>query len=347
MARYFTLFLSTLFSLSLIAQDNYYKAAFNLSGEELKAALHNIIDNHIEYPYTASSTDVWDLLKETDKDPNNPDNVILIYSGRSVNAAQEYNSGSGWTREHVWAKSRGDFGNNEGEGTDAHHLRPCDNSINSTRNNRNFDKCISCKDVIDAGENTGSKYDEKLWSFEPRDEVKGDVARMIFYMVIRYEGDNGELDLELQDELLSRSDKSPLHSNMSTLISWHNQDSISDFERNRNEVIFDLQGNRNPFIDHPNLVNHIWGNQITESWNPNTGVNKGLSAMSIYPNPTTGFLNIEFDFNSLEFIEAATGKSFYFEGSSSINIAALPIGVFILNVKGGIYDNSRTLIVKQ
>ena len=102
----------------------YYDSAEGLFGDELKNALYVIIKGHTEFPYTASTTDTWDILKESDNDPNNEDNVILFYTGWSVNAAQEYNNGSGWTREHVWAKSRGDFGTSLGPGTDAHHLRP-------------------------------------------------------------------------------------------------------------------------------------------------------------------------------------------------------------------------------
>ena len=104
--------------------NGYYDAAKNLAGENLKSALNQIIANHREYTYTSSSTDVWDILKETDRDPNNVDNVILIYSGVSVNAAQEYNSANGWTREHIWAKSRGDFGTAIGVGMYLHILRP-------------------------------------------------------------------------------------------------------------------------------------------------------------------------------------------------------------------------------
>ena len=159
------------------AQDSaYYIPAHNKSSDSLKFELHQIIRTHTEFPYTSSSTDVWDILKVTDRDTANPANVVLIYSGRSVNAAQEYNSGSGWNREHVWAKSRGDFGTSKGAGTDVHHLRPSDISVNSTRNNRNFDTCITCVEVIDNGFKTGSYRDANLWTFEPPDSVKGDVV---------------------------------------------------------------------------------------------------------------------------------------------------------------------------
>ena len=136
-------FLVFIFSFTIYGQIpvGYYDTADGLSDDDLKTALYNIIKGHTEYPYTDSGTDVWDILKESDRDINNSDNVILFYTGWSVDAAQEYNSGSGWSREHVWAKSRGDFGTSLGPGTDCHHLRPADISVNSARNNRWFNYC--------------------------------------------------------------------------------------------------------------------------------------------------------------------------------------------------------------
>lgn len=271
----------------------YYQSALGLRNDSLKDELHQIIDNHTEYPYSSSSTDTWDLLKAADQDPANPANVILLYSGRSVNGAQEYNNGSGWNREHVWAKSRGDFGNTQGAGTDAHHLRACDISVNSTRNNRNFDYCVNCVDVIDEGQNTGSKYDQVVWTFEPRDEVKGDVARMIFYMAVRYEGGSGEPDLELTDTLQAQTSQAPFHAMRSTLLSWHRSDTVDAYERNRNEVIFGFQNNRNPFIDYPELAEHLWGLLEDIPW---TGQNTirlsevNLKRLVVYPNPSRGTL---------------------------------------------------------
>ena len=192
---------------------------------------------------------MWDILKETDRDPNNSDNVILIYTGWSVNAAQEYNSGSGWSREHVWAKSHGSFGTTPPAGTDAHHLRPCDISVNSSRGNKDFDN-----GGTQNTEATECYSDADSW--EPRPSVKGDVARMMFYMATRYEGDvAGEPDLELVDYT---GTSGPLFGKLSTLIKWNEEDPVDNFERNRNEIVFSYQHNRNPFIDHPEYVNAIY-----------------------------------------------------------------------------------------
>lgn len=284
-----TLFLLVLSCTVSLAQTNYYQNAEGLRDDSLKAALHIIISGHTTYPYSSSSTDTWDILKETDRDTANPNNVILLYSGRSVDGPQEYNNGSGWNREHVWAKSRGSFGTSQGAGTDVHHLRPCDISVNSTRSNRNFDDCSSCVDVIDEGVDTGSDYDNTAWTFEPRDAVKGDVARMIFYMAVRYEGGGSEPDLELTDVLQPQSSTQPLHAKLATLLEWHRNDTVDSFEMNRNEVIYSYQGNRNPFIDHPELAEHLWGLLQQVHWpEQNTiGLEEDIDRkLRVFPNPT-------------------------------------------------------------
>ena len=250
--------LTTCISLSAQIPNGYYNNAEGKTGDKLKAELNDLIQDHKEYPYSAKTTDVWDILKESDRDPNNPDNVILFYTNRSVNAAQEYNKGKGFTREHVWAKSRGDFGVKNGAGTDCHHILAADVSVNTKRNNRLFDD-IADIEVVDEGEKTGCfTGGKKTYCFEPRDDIKGDVARMLFYMVVRYEGENGEVDLELNDELLPKDSKKPFHGVLSDLLKWHQEDPVSEEERKRNDIIFKYQKNRNPFIDHPEYVELIW-----------------------------------------------------------------------------------------
>ncbi len=256
----FSIGILLLFTVATEAQipDGYYDTAEGKTGIALKAALYQIIKDHTEFSYTSSATDVWDILKETDRDPDNADNVILLYSGLSVNAAQEYNNGNGWTREHVWAKSRGDFGTDLGAGTDVHHLRPENDATNSARNNRWFD--YSDIPHYYNGNPTGNYYSDENWTWEPRDAVKGDVARMIFYMATRYEGENGEPDLEVIDYLpADNNTKDPIHAKLSALLEWHVFDPVDDWERNRNDIIYsNYQHNRNPFIDHPEYVALIW-----------------------------------------------------------------------------------------
>ena len=271
--RFSLVFLILILAKVVFAQPvGHYDNARNKSGNDLKDALHEIIKGHVEFPYTSSSTDVWDILKLTDRDPSDTTLVELIYSGALVNGAQEYNSGSGWTREHVWAKSRGNFGTSAGPGTDVHAIRPCYNSINSLRNNRAFDNCSSCNNVQYLGSNTGSFTDSNVWTFEPRDEMKGDVARMLFYMATRYEQEDG-VDLELDDIIRSNADQSPFHSVLTTLLIWNKLDKVSAKEKRRNNIIYDeFQKNRNPYIDHPELADYVFGNLKSVKWMAQTYV---------------------------------------------------------------------------
>ncbi|WP_210591289.1 endonuclease I family protein [Streptomyces sp. GESEQ-35] len=226
--------------------DTYYADAIGKTGTALKSSLHTIISDQSKISYSA----VWNALKATDQDPNNSSNVVLLYSGASRSKSLNGGDVGDWNREHTWAKSHGDFGEATGPGTDLHHLRPCDVTINSTRGNLDFDNGGST--VTNGG---GSLVDSN--SFEPRDADKGDVARMILYMTVRYEGGDGWADLEPNDSVGNGSN--PYMGRLSVLKQWNDEDPPSAFEENRNEVIYDTyQHNRNPFIDHPEWVESIW-----------------------------------------------------------------------------------------
>ncbi len=226
--------------------DTYYQDALGKTGDDLKAALHTIISDQTKLSYSA----VWDALKDTDQDPGNGGNVILLYSGISRSKSLNGGDSGDWNREHVWAKSHGGFGTSTGPGTDIHHLRPSDVRVNSVRGNKDFDNGGSA--FTDSG---GSLTDSD--SFEPRDAVKGDVARMILYMAVRYEGDDGWPDLEPNGRVNNGS--TPYIGKLAVLKAWHAEDPPDAFEQRRNQVIFDsYQHNRNPFIDHPEWVESIW-----------------------------------------------------------------------------------------
>ncbi len=241
-------------------ENSYYSSTQNLWGADLKAALHNTIKGHTEYDYG----DLWDILSDTDEDPNNTKNVLLLYTGWSYSKSNHGGNASQWNREHVWAKSHGDFGTNKPAGTDVHHIRPTDVSVNSKRGNLDFDNGGTL--YTDGDGPTECRYDDDSW--EPRDEVKGDVARMMYYMVVRYEGDDTSYDLELVDFTPSTSSKEPLFGKQSTLYQWHQQDAVSDWERRRNDRIYDnWQHNRNPFIDYPEFASRlpsVSGEALTE-----------------------------------------------------------------------------------
>lgn len=225
----------------------YYEGATGLTGDVLKQFLHDLIDNHTVISYG----DLRDALQDSDEDPDNPNNIILLYTGTSVSST--WDSGVTWNREHVWPRSHGDLDDSGNPAnSDMHHVRPSNPIVNSTRGNLDFDEGgnkTTCNNLCN--------YDSD--SFEPRDEVKGDVARMIFYMVVRYEGDvSNEVDLELLDYT---DTSGPFLGDLSVLLQWHLNDPVDDFEIQRNNIIYSYQGNRNPFIDHPEFVEMIFGEQ--------------------------------------------------------------------------------------
>ena len=344
---YFLFFLEVCACTNVYSQipTGYYSSAENKSDQSLRSALHNIIDDHTEYNYTSSFTDTWDILKEADADPNNANNVLLIYTRESVNGSQEYASGAGWNREHVWAKSRGDFGTATGAGTDVHNLRASNIAVNSTRSNYSFDDCTSnsCEYTYE------NYYSSSALVFEPRDIDKGDVARIIFYMDVRYEGDNGELDLEMTEDILSTSSKLPRHGVRSTLLEWHAQDPVDDFERNRNNVIYGYQGNRNPFIDHPELVDYLWGNKQDQLWNSSLSSSLEKENEIHIPNPVvTGYVNLgrDVNFTKVELFNMQ-GKAIR-QLSGYVNRIQMPAssGMYFLQLHYGSNVILKKLIVK-
>lgn len=286
---------------TMYVPSGYYDAALDQTGEPLKNILNDIITGHNEFPYTdkdLDDMDVWKMLRAGDEDPDNSNNVIMFYSEFSLpKECQDTNTDllpdycfengdrdadyTEWNREHIWSKSHGNFEDEDdyafeesfggyalGAHTDAHHLVAAERTMNSTKNNRFFDDChdgINDDNFEDRGYGNYTCGD---WYFEPRDEVKGDVARMLFYMATRYEGEDGDfVDLELTTDLYLYEDseidiknsKLPYYENLEVLLRWHIEDPVDEWELERNETIYQFQNNRNPFIDHPEYVELIWG----------------------------------------------------------------------------------------
>ncbi|WP_430782064.1 endonuclease [Actinoplanes sp. G11-F43] len=231
-----------------VTTGSYYANAAGKTGASLKSALHTITSTGV----TRLSYDaVWNALKVTDQDPSNASNVRLFYSNISRSKTLNGGDSGNWNREHVWAQSHGGFGTGAGPGTDLHHLRPEDVAVNALRGNLDFDNGGSA-----ASGASGNYYDSDSW--EPRAAIKGDVARMLFYMAVRYSGDDGFADLELNN--VTGNGSVPYMGRLSTLKAWHNADPPDATEKARNQTIYaSYQRNRNPFIDHPEWVASIWG----------------------------------------------------------------------------------------
>ena len=240
--------------------STYYATADAAIGGDAATFRNAIITDISAGQKQLSYSEVWTALTHTDEDPNNSSNVILLYKANSIpknHNASGVNNNDYWNREHVWAKSHG-FPKESQQGyTDIHHLRPSDSSMNSTRGNKGFDN--GGNPVSEAPENSTTTV-----SWEPRDAVKGDVARMMFYMDVRYDVGTAVTmpDLILVDKVETPTsgleDGIGQHGKLCTLIEWNYLDPVDAFELERNNEIFELQGNRNPFIDNPEWVDLIY-----------------------------------------------------------------------------------------
>ena len=238
---------------------------------------NRIIVTNPGIPYTSGSTDTWDVLKQVDEDPKNTSNVLLIYGYNdndgisNTDRTRDKNlqdTGGGdpgkWNREHVFAKSLAipNLGTEEpGPGTDVHNLRPSDSERNSDRSNRKFTEGSGNSGIVSTN---GGWY--------PGDEWRGDVARIVMYMYLRYHGSGSQIS-ETTCLPINVGIGMPLtiDSNMIDLfLNWNIIDPVSDVENQRNDYIETVQGNRNPFIDNPYLATLIWGGVNAEDkWNLN------------------------------------------------------------------------------
>jgi endonuclease I len=262
--------------------NGYYDSLDGKSGTVLRQAMQDIIAEE-GVVRGQTYTDVIDILKEADQNPANSNQVWLVYKeiGRAKLDYQTTSNSIGkWNREHTYPRSRGGFNSIKADdladgkdvfwnttadslrhgNSDAHALRAADGPENSSRGNQHYGQ-------YNGPTNTLGKF-------------KGDVARSVFYMAIRYnglsvvsgfpEGTVGELG------------------DLTTLLDWHRNDPPDDFEMNRNNVVYTWQYNRNPLIDYPDLVEYIWGNMIGQTWSQPLSIDN-LSAFNVqlYPNPTS------------------------------------------------------------
>ncbi|MEM6795561.1 MAG: endonuclease, partial [Acidobacteriota bacterium] len=259
---------------------DYYAGVDASTPAALRGSLHALIDDHQRFPYTASTTDTWDVLEEADQDPGDPGRVLTLY--RNSSAAKAGGGNSVYNREHTWPSSYGFPDRDDSYPyTDCHSLRLADIGYNSDRGSRPFGTCsASCSErttEVNAGHGGGSGVypgnsnwlsgpDQNSGIWEAWGHRRGDVARSLLYLDVRYEGGNhgltglAEPDLVLTDDtsLIVRpgfnTTGTAYLGRLATLLAWHAADPPDDGERRRNEVVYRHQGNRNPFVDHPEWV---------------------------------------------------------------------------------------------
>ena len=254
-------FLIAAFALKAQAPSGYYDNANGLTGDQLKQALHDIIDNHTEVSYSA----IWNAFKNTDNKGSNvvwdmySDGASYSYSYSVTNdQCGEYtDEGDCYNREHSWPKNWFDGSENSTPGHDLHHIFPTDGYVNSRRSNFPYGEVQSATYTSQNGSKLGTCKSSLGYSgtvFEPIDEYKGDFARAYFYMSVRYYGEDsnwGSSGMTNKSELEDWA--------IAMLLNWNEQDPVSQKEINRNNVIYNTyQHNRNPFIDNPDYARQIW-----------------------------------------------------------------------------------------
>lgn len=239
-------------------RSGYYEAASGKSGTNLLAALHGIVSTGTtNIPYSSTTRfDTSDALKWIDENPANTNEVILIYSGLTA-PKSAFGVTTGWSREHCWPNSYG-LDDVEPSFSDLHNLRAIDWNVNSSRNNKVYDESSGSVASPAHPEAPGCTADPDSW--QPADWCVGDVARSVLYMAVRYRGDRaGEPRLDLTESVSAATTATNYMAKLSTLLYWHALDPVSDVERLRNDRVESLQGNRNPFVDHPEFVPGTWG----------------------------------------------------------------------------------------
>lgn len=320
---------------SSTAPAGYYDSLEGLSGAALKQAVQNIIANPTVV-HAQNYGDIIDILKKADQNPLNSNQVWLMYveKPRSKLDFQDTGINTGkWNREHIYPQSRGGYTDGTssipdginvwlptnaddilaGHG-DAHHIRAEDGPENSLRSNKDYGL---------TGYN-GPSGTMGSW--------KGDVARAVFYMAVRYNAlsvVNGDIPDTTVGQL----------GDLASLLLWNGLDPSDDFEMNRNNYIYTWQVNRNPFIDYPDLANYIWGAKAGQVWHFNLSTNDFANLkVNLYPNPAKKTITIS-SLNEMATIEiyntiGAKMLEKNFTGETKLNID-FPSGIYFAKINSG------------
>ncbi len=265
----FILSVLTLFPAFAEAPDGYSRQCEGKSGKALLEALYATVGKHT----TVSYDGLWNVYKTSDIRDNGT--VWDMYSTKEWRVGQQHcgtykNIGDCINREHSFPKSW--FDDRSPMVSDAFHIYPTDGKVNGQRSNFPYGECSggttlpsngNVKALGKLGTSTFSGYSGRV--FEPVDEYKGDFARSYFYMAACY---NDRVSTWHSDMLANNS--YPVFSSWAVklLLKWHRQDPVSKKETDRNDAVYAFQHNRNPFIDHPELAEHIWGDSQSEGWHP-------------------------------------------------------------------------------
>jgi hypothetical protein len=332
-------------NVSSTAPVGYYASLEGKSGAVLKQAIQDIIANpSVVRAHTYG--DIISILKTADQNPENNNQVWLIYT-EQPRSKIDYQTGNSiigkWNREHIYCQSRGNFGelyNSPPDGinvwastgpddigaglSDAHHLRAVDGQENSSRNNRNY----------------GIDYNGPVAT--PTSSWKGDVARACFYMAVRYNGLN-VVNGNPNENIIGQI------GDLATLLTWNHTDPRDDFEMNRNNYIYTWQVNRNPFIDYPLLADYVFGSNVGQPWFASLANSEfDTTKIVLYPNPAKSNIIIAGIANEgkIEIYSALGQKVFeqIFSGETNLQLA-LASGIYLAKITADAKTVTKKLVI--
>lgn len=333
----------------------YYDSLEGLSGNALKQAVQDIIAAPTVRLH--SYADIWDIIRTADQNPENSNQIWDMYLEIPMAKLDQQTTSSivgKWNREHIFCQSRGGFevaNDDTADGigvwnstsaasvvdgiSDAHHIRAENGQENTSRNNKNYGTVNSATVYAGPSGTQGS------W--------RGDVARALFYMAVRFDGLN-VVNGDPSEYLPSTSIASGNIGDLATLLVWNHSDPRDDFEMNRNNYIYTWQMNRNPFIDYPLLVDYIFGVNFGQPWSSSLSIQNPIeNKVAVYPNPTTDHIIVAgLEGNSKVEIYTITGQmvqSQNFENEIRINID-LNAGMYLVKVSNGFQSTTKKIIVK-
>ena len=333
----------------------YYDSLEGLSGNTLKQELQNIIASSNVRLH--SYADIWEIIRTADQNPLNSNQIWDMYLEVPMSKLDQQNTSSivgKWNREHIFPQSRGGFEVADGDYadginiwlptsasntidgvSDAHHIRAENGQENSSRNNKNYGNVNSS--TVYAG------------PFGTQGSWRGDVARALFYMAVRFDGLN-VVNGDPNEYLPSTTISSGNIGDLASLLTWNTTDPRDDFEMNRNNYIYTWQMNRNPFIDYPNLADYIFGANFGQPWFSTLSTQNPIeNRVVVYPNPATEYLMVSgLQGTSKIEIYTITGQLVqiqYFENNVQINLD-LNAGMYLVKVTNGFQSTTKKIIIK-
>lgn len=336
--------------------SGYYDALEGLSGSTLKQAVQDIIANP-SLVRLHSYSDIWDIIRTADQNPLNSNQVWCMYIESPMAKIDQQNGTSivgKWNREHIFCQSRGGFevsSNDTADGinfwnatsaatvtdgvSDAHHIRIENGQENSSRNNKNYGTVNSATVYAGPTNTQGSWH--------------GDVARALFYMAVRFNGLNVVAG-DPSEYLPNTTTASGNIGDLATLLTWHQTDPRDDYEMNRNNYIYTWQINRNPFIDHPSLVQYIFGANYGQQWfSALSNQQFSSSHIVVYPNPTSDYIKISgVEGKAFAEIHTLTGQlihSFAFENELQVACKWNP-GMYLITIAQGTTTVTKKIIIR-